>query len=288
MMLPIVLVGDEIVCYMTWVIPYLLLSPFPVFLYAQNHESVTVGSSWHLAYFRASGDEVKGLYLCACDDLLAEAVHVYVSVDVSWFLASLSMARGVHSARLIPGCSCVWAVLQVAMEPPLYQACMSSFRLDVHLMRTTAFTPSADTQLFLDMYLFKFVDCIFFHPSTQALRLCNCIQQYPPCCICYYILIEYPHFAGYGLCYCAPVWHYGMPGSAPSGLGIHRFLIMCLVFVCCGIAITMSLLCILVMCEDKLISDPTFSTKPNSIWIFLASGPEKDIMPSTCDIMLLT
>ena len=283
MMLTIVIVGTDYVCCMIWVFPYFLLSPFPVFLHAQNHDTVSIGSSWYLVYSRVSGDEVKGLYLCACDELFAEADYIYVYVAVYWALALLSLARDGLFIRLFPGCSCVWVILQVSAEPPLYQEYLSNFWLDVHLMRTAAITLSAETQLVLVMYLVKVVDSNDFQSLSQALRLCNCIQQCSSRCICYYNQIEHPQIAGYGQCYCVPVWQYEMPGTGPSGPGMHRVLS----HVTGYCAITMSHLSILVMYKDKLLSGPVYSTKANSNWIFLASGPEKGIILNICILRIL-
>ena len=221
LMLPMVLADDETVCCKTLLSPSFLLSPFPVFLHAQNHMTVAVGSSWYLVYFRASGNEVKGLYLCACDEILTEAFPVHILAGVYWFLTALYMTRGLP-ARVIPGCNSVRKILQVSMEPPLYRECMPSIWLNVHLMKPAAFNPSADTPLYLDMYSSDLVECNLFHVLFQAPRSSYCIQQYYSCCIYFCNLIEPPPFAGYGLCYCAPVWHHRMPGPALSGLDIHK------------------------------------------------------------------
>jgi len=55
------------------VILSLLLSLLLVHMYAQNPEPLAPCSSWHLVLFQAVGDEVKGIYTLAYDDMPTEA-----------------------------------------------------------------------------------------------------------------------------------------------------------------------------------------------------------------------
>ena len=59
------------------VILSLLLSLLLVRMYAQNPEPLAPCSSWHLVLFQAVGDEVKGIYPLAYDDVPTEASVCY-------------------------------------------------------------------------------------------------------------------------------------------------------------------------------------------------------------------
>ena len=67
---------DGIETKLTGVNPSFLLSLDLVVLNAQNHESKTAGSRWHMSFYQFCGDEVKGFYPLVYEDIESEAIFV--------------------------------------------------------------------------------------------------------------------------------------------------------------------------------------------------------------------
>jgi len=64
---------DRFEIFVYWAPPFLLLSLFLINMYAQNHELLCPYSCWHLLIFQNVGDEVRGKYPLAYEDMFSEA-----------------------------------------------------------------------------------------------------------------------------------------------------------------------------------------------------------------------
>jgi len=187
------LIETNIRFYVYWVIPLLLLSPYLAHMHAQNLDPGVSCSSWHLSLTQIIGDEVKGIYLLAHDDVSSEA-----SVCFYCPLCALLPLILSQDGQVIKCKACKKSV--VAVQHSCYGH---------HVLVVNFWTP-----LYLHIIIFYLhqqnVNFVWYYVCNNHLSII-----YHSCSI----WTEAHGYCVLGPCRMALGWHFDMPGYSPEGLG---------------------------------------------------------------------